>query len=106
MTLTLKPWMTVLIVATICVLAGFAVGQVTQANSARDASASATDRAVYQQLRQLNRSIGANYKPNTVLSELEQITKNTYEVCDEISFASLCRWTDEPVRTGSLPVHV
>lgn len=99
MTVTLKPWMTALLIATVCVLAGFAVGQVTTAQSAKDAAASARatavqDRAVLAQLKKLNRAIGApssiSSHPSTVLNELDDIRTNTGEVCWELTMMMAC----------------
>lgn len=103
MTITLKPWMTVLLIATICVLAGFAIGQVTSAQSAKDASASARaqkvkDAAVLTQLKKLNRAIGSpsgiTSRPETLVrsladvrAETEKVADNTYWMCRELAAA-------------------
>lgn len=99
MTITLKPWMTVLLIGTICVLAGFAIGQVTSTQAAKDASASARalavkDQAVISQLKKLNRSIGAPSSiggAGTVIDELYDIRHNTGELCDEMASTVTCR---------------
>lgn len=97
MTITLKPWMTILLIATICVLSGFAVGQITQANSAKNANIAASqvrDRAVINQLKTLNRRIG---KPgiwgqesllagtSQTVRELKRTARNTYWMCLEMT---------------------
>lgn len=64
MTVTLKPWMVALLIATVCVLAGFAAGQITSAQSGT-ATVSASDRYY---LRQMDRT-------------LDKIEDDTHETC-------------------------
>lgn len=91
MTITLKPWMTALLIATICVLAGFAAGQIANARSEKTASAS---NAQTTQLRQINRTlknaVGSQYTSNSILGRLYNIQKNTGNVCREVSGSALC----------------
>lgn len=93
MTLTLKPWMTGLLIATICVLAGFAAGQITQANSARDATASARatpvqDKATTGQLRTLNNAVRqiVDYQREATLN-IDKMTENSYWTCRALAAA-------------------
>jgi hypothetical protein len=55
MTVTLKPWMAALTIAVLCALLGFAVGQVTTASSAKDATSSALPATYW--LKQMDRSL-------------------------------------------------
>lgn len=97
MTVTLKPWSVALLVATIAALGGFAVGQVTQAQS--DAQVSRTtvvkDPALARQVKELNRTVknavGASYTRNSILGRLYTIQTNTGYVCREVSGSALCK---------------
>ena len=103
MTTTLKPWTTVLLIATICVLAGFAVGQVTAANSAKDAGVSARtmavkDKAVDKRLRQVvnqlkavNNRLGGESYGSSIHDELENVATNTYWTCVESRSVGYCQ---------------
>jgi hypothetical protein len=96
MTVTLKPWMAALTIATISVLAGFSISQITAAKSER-ATTSATsvqDRAAVTQLKEINKKLGAPGISGTVLSQLHQVIGNTYATCDEVSFSSFCSYRD------------
>lgn len=91
MTITLKPWMTVLAVGVVCVLAGLVIGQVTTAQSAKDAAASARatavqDRAVLKEMRNLNR-----FMFQLALPELRDIRTNTGKVCLELAGSPVCQ---------------
>lgn len=112
MSITLKPWAVVLLVATFGILIGFTAGQVTSATSSgnKSASISATDYQVVSQLKKINSKLGATYNSRSVLGMLDDlnnsnediaegvgtsdylpgIRSNTYEMCKAVKGTGSC----------------
>jgi|GEM_PF-5442263 len=91
MTITLKPWMTVLLVATICILLGFAVGQVTSAQSTKSASVSnAASRQIVNQLKQTNRTLNSIKTSLGTSNYGTGIMRNTYKTCAAVKDSAVC----------------
>jgi hypothetical protein len=91
MTITIKPLTAVLVIALFGVLAGLALGRVTQAGAGgRDPSVTL--------LRSIDNKLGANYSYGTVLGELSKIKSNSWGVCRAVegSGCQLARPNTEP----------
>lgn len=93
MTITLRPWMTILLVALIGALGGLAIGQITQAHSAKATASSATTRSlrgIKSDLDNINESVGSTFLKGTVIDELDDIKTNTGQTCRAVGGTS-CR---------------
>ena len=101
MSIALKPWAVALLIATFAVLLGFAVGQVTSAQSekatvsarpliVKDPTISNQLRSLTREVEAINDSMGGSSIQGTVRESLEKIVKNTYWVCEGVRSAVYC----------------
>jgi len=105
MSITLRPWAVAVLIATFGILVGFSASQITSANSnGKQASASASNYQVVQQLRQINSKLGATYRSSSVIGKLDDImdgigtsnydtgsvVHNTYETCKAVKGSFSC----------------
>jgi hypothetical protein len=78
MTITIRARTAVLTLALLCVLAGLAVGQLAQAQSA---SRNYQLSEITRELQKINRSLGTTYGVSGVNGKLDQIEKSTEGTC-------------------------
>ena len=84
MTVTLKPKVTLALVAVFCVLVGLVAGQLANANSEKAQTSAAGTGAIVSQLKQINSKLGANYKPTSALGMLDEIQGSTKDSADAL----------------------
>lgn len=87
MSVTLHTRSIVLLVALVGVLVGFAVSQVTMAESQRAGTSARPDARMVKQLRDINRKLGATYVDNSVVNLLDDIERST---CAAIQASYTC----------------
>lgn len=110
MTITLKPKVTLALVAIFCVLIGLVAGKLANANSEKAQTSAVGTGAIVSQLKQINNKLGATYKPTSVIGMLEEIEdsskdssdalgqsgirgtvlENTYETCKAVKDSFSC----------------
>lgn len=86
MSVTLKPWAIILLVAVVAALGGLLVGQITAAQSGSRAVV-VKDPAMLYQVKKLNKALGNSYVNGSVIDALVDIRRSTGSACFEITGA-------------------
>jgi hypothetical protein len=96
MTITVNRWTAALLIALVGVLAGLAIGKVTDVSAGPKATASYTppfERSLKEMARDLHsikRAIGEPGLAGSILEELDKIRGNTYGTCQAAGGSPFC----------------